>query len=89
MINECKYSGLHLGGGRKPDGIIYTQKYGVIIDTKAYSGGYNLPISQSDENILIENGILKNYLVDYKNSKIMNKYIYTMLNVTMVSLNLF
>lgn len=51
LINECKYSGLHLGGGRKPDGIIYAQKYGVIIDTKAYSGGYNLPISQSDEMI--------------------------------------
>lgn len=51
LINECKYSGLHLGGGRKPDGIIYAQKYGVIIDTKAYSKGYNLPISQSDEMI--------------------------------------
>ena len=61
LINECGYRGLHLGGVRKPDGIIYTEKekynYGVIIDTKAYSKGYNLPIGQIDEMIryIIEN----------------------------------
>lgn len=53
LTEECDYQGLHLGGSRKPDGIIYTNKgncnYGVIIDTKAYSKGYNLPISQADE----------------------------------------
>lgn len=53
LIKECKYEGLHLGGSRKPDGIIYTsnlkENYGVIIDTKAYSKGYDLPISQVDE----------------------------------------
>ena len=53
LTEECNYQGLHLGGSRKPDGIIYTSenkcKYGVIIDTKAYSKGYNLPISQDDE----------------------------------------
>lgn len=53
LTEECNYQGLHLGGSRKPDGIIYTSenkcKYGVIIDTKAYSKGYNLPISQADE----------------------------------------
>lgn len=53
LIEECNYQGLHLGGSRKPDGIIYTNadkcKYGVIIDTKAYLKGYNLPISQADE----------------------------------------
>lgn len=53
LITECGYSGLHLGGSRKPDGVIYTNflesNYGVIIDTKAYSNGYNLPISQADE----------------------------------------
>ncbi len=53
LTDECEYKGLHLGGGRKPDGIIYTtdmpKNYGVIIDTKAYSGGYPLPISQADE----------------------------------------
>ena len=53
LVKECKYNGLHLGGSRKPDGIIYTsnleENYGVIIDTKAYSRGYDLPISQVDE----------------------------------------
>lgn len=53
LTEECNFEGLHLGGARKPDGIIYTNTldndYGVIIDTKAYSEGYNLPISQADE----------------------------------------
>ena len=53
LTKECKYEGLHLGGSRKPDGIIYTSNlstnYGVIIDTKAYPKGYDLPISQVDE----------------------------------------
>jgi len=41
----------HLGGSRKPDGISYSldNKYGIIVDTKAYSKGYSLPISQADE----------------------------------------
>ena len=55
LTNECNYTGLHLGGSRKPDGIVYTENeeenYGVIIDTKAYSNGYNLPISQVDEMV--------------------------------------
>lgn len=55
LTKECNYKGLHLGGSRKPDGIIYTenetQNYGVIIDTKAYSSGYNLPTSQVDEMV--------------------------------------
>jgi hypothetical protein len=53
LTEEFGYGGLHLGGSRKPDGIIYTDgladNYGVIIDTKAYSRGYNLPIGQADE----------------------------------------
>lgn len=53
LTKECNYKGLHLGGSRKPDGIVYTDNlsdnYGVIIDTKAYSKGYDLPISQVDE----------------------------------------
>ena len=53
FVVECGYKGLHLGGTRKPDGIIYTENltenYGTIIDTKAYSKGYSLPISQADE----------------------------------------
>ena len=53
LTEECGFKGLHLGGSRKPDGIIYTEglaeNYGVIIDTKAYSKGYSLPIAQADE----------------------------------------
>ena len=53
LVEECNYQGMHLGGSRKPDGICYTEDmlsdYGIIIDTKAYSGGYNLPIAQADE----------------------------------------
>lgn len=67
LTEECDYQGLHLGGSRKPDGIIYTNtetcKYGVIIDTKAYSKGYNLPISQADE---MERYIGENQTRDHK-----------------------
>jgi hypothetical protein len=50
LTDECGYLGAHLGGSRKPDGVIYTDtlsnNYGVIIDTKAYSKGY--AIGQGD-----------------------------------------
>ncbi|MCX7833149.1 MAG: hypothetical protein N2490_02940 [Ignavibacteria bacterium] len=53
FINEFGYNGSHLGGSRKPDGILYTEglskDYGIIVDTKAYKDGYNLPIAQADE----------------------------------------
>jgi hypothetical protein len=53
FVNEYGFVGRHLGGTRKPDGIMYTRgltsNYGVIVDTKAYSQGYNLPISHADE----------------------------------------
>ncbi len=53
LTEACGYQGLHLGGGRRPDGIAYTLEapkgYGIIVDTKAYSNGYSLPISQADE----------------------------------------
>ena len=39
------------GESRKPDGIISYDINGVIIDNKAYSKGYNLPINQADEMI--------------------------------------
>jgi hypothetical protein len=66
LTEVCGYQGLHLGGSRKPDGVIYTDKisdnYGVIIDTKAYSGGYNLPINQADgmqRTFKRTNGVMK------------------------------
>lgn len=59
FLNECGFYGRHLGGANKPDGVLYTDKdfsasssnknYGIIVDMKAYSGGYPLPIGQQDE----------------------------------------
>lgn len=49
FIKEYGFKGSHLGGGRKPDGAMYSNDFGVIVDTKAYKDGYNLPISQADE----------------------------------------
>ncbi len=51
LTEELQYRGTHLGGASKPDGIFYKDDSGVIVDTKAYSKGYNLPISQADEMI--------------------------------------
>lgn len=53
LVNEYGFKGKHLGGSRKPDGVVYSttleDNFGIIVDTKAYSDGYNLPISQADE----------------------------------------
>lgn len=51
LINELKFKGVRLGESRKPDVIISYGINGVIIDNKAYSTGYNLPINQADEMI--------------------------------------
>lgn len=40
-----------LGGGRKPDGLVYSDEFGIIVDTKAYGNGYPKSISQADEMI--------------------------------------
>ena len=51
FTEECGFSGRHLGGSNKPDGVISAAdlSYGIIVDTKAYSKGYGLPLSQADE----------------------------------------
>lgn len=41
----------HLGGTRKPDILIWTDKFGVIADTKAYSKGYKKNISEADKMV--------------------------------------
>src|SRR5699024_2596360 len=38
-----------LGGARKPDCLVFTNKFGIIVDTKAYSNGYSRSISQADQ----------------------------------------
>ena len=42
---------VHLGGGRKPDGVAYTSNFGVLYDTKAYRNGYSPSISEQDKMI--------------------------------------
>lgn len=51
LTNELKYKGKRLGDTRKPDGIIYYDENGLIIDNKAYSEGYSLPRTQVDEMV--------------------------------------
>ena len=52
FINEYGFYGKHLGGSNKPDGAIFSTDettYGIIVDMKAYSKGYPLPIDQRRE----------------------------------------
>lgn len=51
LTEELDFEGIRLGESRKPDGIIYLNKNGMIIDNKAYSSGYSLPMPQADEMI--------------------------------------
>ncbi len=51
LTNELGFEGIRLGESRKPDGLLYEGKNGAIIDNKAYSEGYSLPISQADEMV--------------------------------------
>lgn len=51
LTNELGFAGIRLGESRKPDGLLYEGKNGAIIDNKAYSDGYSLPISQADEMV--------------------------------------
>lgn len=51
LTGELKFKGAHLGDTRKPDVCVYYGKDGLIIDNKAYSKGYSLPISQADEMV--------------------------------------
>lgn len=49
LVNELAFSGAHLGGTRKPDGIFYHNRHGVIIDNKAYSKGFTITRHMADE----------------------------------------
>ena len=49
--NVYGFNSILLGGGRKPDGLIFTDRFGVIIDTKAYGNGYSKSIGQEDEMV--------------------------------------
>ena len=65
LVDQCGFEGLHLGGANQPDGLIFTQKlrenYGVIIDTKAYEAGFNIPASERDKMTrYVNENILRN-----------------------------
>lgn len=49
FTSELGFSGARLGDSRKPDVCVYYGNKGLIIDNKAYSKGYSLPIKQADE----------------------------------------
>ncbi len=49
LTTELDFKGARLGDTRKPDVCVYYGKQGLIIDNKAYSKGYSLPIGQADE----------------------------------------
>lgn len=51
LIEQLDFKGHHLGGSRKPDVIVYNEELniGIIIDTKAYSKGFSLPICEADK----------------------------------------
>lgn len=52
IFEECyQLKAVHLGGGLKPDGIAFTDAFGLIIDTKAYADGYGKNISEADKMI--------------------------------------
>lgn len=49
LTGELEFKGSRLGDARKPDVCVFYDKNGLIIDNKAYSKGYSLPIKQADE----------------------------------------
>ena len=49
LTTELGFEGKRLGDTRKPDICVYRGNSGLIVDNKAYSKGYTLPIKQADE----------------------------------------
>ena len=49
LIEHCGFNGGHLGGGSRPDGAFYHDDWGVIMDSKSYKGGFNIPTSERDK----------------------------------------
>lgn len=59
FTKELGFGGKRLGDSKKPDVAVFHESDGLIIDNKAYSRGYNIPISQADEMVryLSENDV--------------------------------
>jgi len=49
LTNELGFKGIRLGESNRPDGIIYKDSKGVIIDNKSYSKEYDLPKDEQDK----------------------------------------
>lgn len=62
-----KLQSKHMGGTRKPDILIWTDKFGVIADTKAYSKGYKKNISEADKMVRYVNENTNRNKVDNTN----------------------
>lgn len=48
FTDEMNFKGLHLGGSNKPDGFVYDEEDGWIIDSKAYHEGFPFTVAHSD-----------------------------------------
>lgn len=48
FIDELGFSGKHLGGSSKPDGLLWDDSCVIILDSKAYSQGFTLTASHTD-----------------------------------------
>lgn len=48
FTKEMDYHGKHLGGANKPDGFVYDDKTGLILDSKAYRDGFAVTAHNTD-----------------------------------------
>ncbi len=48
FLEELDFSGQHLGGIRKPDGLVWDDDCAIVLDSKAYSEGFPLTASNTD-----------------------------------------
>ena len=50
LFKECYgLSSIHLRWQIKPDGVVFNNNFGIILDTKAYEKGYGMHVGQIDE----------------------------------------
>ncbi len=49
LTEHCGFEGMHLGKSKRPDGIIYNDSFGIIIDNKAYVDGFAITAPERDK----------------------------------------
>lgn len=63
LINVYDFEGSVMGGGRRPDVIVYqVDEFGLVIDTKAYKDGYGRNIAEEDKMV--------RYMLDNRESSV-------------------